>query len=249
MSRKSLGKIEVEDVFEVNGGTITVLEYIDRQKIFVKHNDEYSHCMWTRQDAIEKGMVKNPYHRSVEGVGYFGVGKFSARNGNEVSWEYAAWRSMIYRCYSTVFQDKHPSYVGCTVCEEWHNFQVFADWYTREDEYGRGYHLDKDVLVKGNKVYSPSTCCLVPQDINSFFCTSQEKESGLPVGISKTKYGTFQVKLSSKGMKKYVGTYKTLEEASYAYSNAKGIRAKELALENLGNIRYKVFLAIMNWKF
>lgn len=249
MARVSIGEIKVGDVFEVNGGTITVIQYVNREKIYIKHNDEHTHCMWTRKDAIEKGMVKNPYFRSVEGVGYFGVGKFSARNGNEIRWEYAAWRSMIYRCYSTVFQDKHSSYVGCTVCEEWHNFQVFADWYTREDEYGRGYHLDKDVLVKGNKIYSPSTCCLVPQDINSFFCAPPEKKNGLPTGVSKTKYGTFQVNLSFKGVDKYVGTYKTLEEASYIYSNAKGIRAKELALDNLGNIRYKVFLAIMNWEF
>ena len=249
MSRKSLGKIEVGDVFEVNGGTITVLEYIDRQKIFVKHNDEYSHCMWTRQDAIEKGMVKNPYFRSVEGVGYVGVGKFKGYLNGKATEEYSVWRSMIVRCYKESFLCKNPTYRSCSVCDEWHDFQNFAYWYTREDEYGRGFHLDKDILVKGNKVYSPKTCCLVPQELNSFFTTTKEKGNGLNTGVSKTKHNTFRVNVSISGSNKYVGTYKTLEEAVYSYSHTKGIIAKELALRYKGNIRYKVFLAIMNWKF
>lgn len=241
--------IKEGDVFEVNGGTITVIYYENTHKIYVKHNDEHAHCMWTRKNAIKKGMVKNPYHRSVYGIGYIGVGKYSTMKGENRSDEYAAWIAMLVRCYSEGFLKKHPSYVGCSVCEEWHNFQNFAEWYTREDEYGKGYHLDKDVLVNGNKIYSPKTCCLIPAEINCFFSSIKDESRELPTGVTKTKNGTFKVKMSSMGKKKYLGTYKTLEEASYVYSNAKGIRAKELALENLGNIRYKVFLAIMNWEF
>lgn len=245
MSRKSLGKIEVEDVFEVNGGTITVLEYIDRQKIFVKHNDEYSHCMWTRQDAIEKGMVKNPYHRSVEGVGYVGVGKFKCSVNGKATEEYAAWLGMLVRGYNSKFKSKNPTYKHITVCDEWHNFQNFAYWYTREDEYGRGYHLDKDILVKGNKLYSPKTCCLVPKGLNSFF----SRVDGETKSIYKTTNGKFVAKISRYGKKEHLGTFETKHEAILVYSRAKAIRAKELALENLGRIRYKVFLAIMSWEF
>lgn len=249
MTRVSIGEIKAGDVFEVKGGTITVIQYINRGKIHIKHNDEHSHCMWTRKDAIEKGMVKNPYFRSVQGFGYFGVGKYVTIKDGARTVEYAAWVDMLVRCYSENYLKKYPSYLGCTVCEEWHNFQNFAEWYTREDEYGRGYHLDKDILVKGNKIYSPDTCCLVPQEINKFFTSTGEKKNGLPTGVTATKNNSFKVKASLLGVNKYIGTFKTLEEAVHAYSHAKGVDAKELALRNLGNIRYKVFLAIMNWEF
>ena len=241
--------IKQGDVFEVNGGTITVIYYESTDKIYVKHNDEHSHCMWTRKTAIKKGMVKNPYFRSVEGVGYFGVGKFKGYLNGKQTEEYVAWSGMLLRCYNVKFKNKHPTYEGVTVCEDWHNFQNFAYWYTREDEYGRGYHLDKDILMKGNKQYSPDTCCLVPQEINKFFTSTGEKKNGLPTGVTMTKNKSFKVKASLLGVNKYIGTFKTLEEAVHAYSHAKGVDAKELALSNLGNVRYKVFLAIMNWEF
>lgn len=165
--------------------------------------------------------------------------------GGNRSVEYEAWLGMLVRCYSERFLKKNPSYIGCTVCEEWHNFQVFAEWYTREDEYGRGYHLDKDILVKGNKLYSPKTCCLVPQGLNSFFSGFD----GETKNIYKTTNGKFVAKISRYGKKEHLGTFETEHEASLVYSRAKAIRAKELALENLGKIRYKVFLAIINWEF
>lgn len=241
--------IKEGDVFEITSGTITVIHYENAQKIYVKHNDEHSHCMWTSKTSIRRGRIKNPYHRSAEGVGYIGVGKHKGYFDGKTTIEYSIWRSMLVRVYNINFLGKNPTYIGCTVCEEWHNFQNFAEWYTGEDEYGKSYHLDKDILVKGNKHYSPETCCLVPQEINSFFSKVDVKEGLGCKGVKANKNGTYSVKLSLNGKSRHLGTYKTLEEASYVYSNAKGIRAKELALNNLGNIRYKVFLAIMNWEF
>lgn len=249
MGRVGIKDIGVGDIFEVKGGTIEVLRYENREKIYIKHNDLHAHCMWTRKDAIEKGMVKNPYFKSVEGVGYFGVGRFKTTEGGKLNEEYSAWRSMLSRCYNENSRKKYPTYAGCTVHEDWHNFQVFAEWYTRELGYRRGYHLDKDILFRGNKEYSAKNCCLVPREINGYFSSTPNKNNGLPTGVYKTKYNTFRVEMSLNDNKKRLGTYKTLDSAIYAYSNAKGIRAKQLALENKSNIPYRVFLAIVNWDF
>ena len=71
---------------------------------------------------------------------------------------------ILERGYSKLWKEKHPTYENVYVCEEWHNFQNFAKWY-----YNNYYsineermEIDKDILYKNNKVYSPDTCIIVP---------------------------------------------------------------------------------------
>ena len=74
----------------------------------------------------------------------------------------------MFRCYSEKSRAENPTYVGCTVCREWHNFQNFAKWY--DDNYpsdGHEYHLDKDILIDGNKEYSPVACMFVTRAENN----------------------------------------------------------------------------------
>ena len=115
-----------------------------------------------------KGQIKYPYHRSVYGIGYFGNGKYSARANNQKTEEYSKWFSMFVRCYDEKFQEKQPTYIGCSVSDDFCNFQNFAEWYNK-NKYECRYplELDKDFLYEGNKEYSPSTCCLIPKEINS----------------------------------------------------------------------------------
>lgn len=244
-----ISKISVGDIYPVKGGTITVLEKKSRYEILVKHNDEHGHEMWTRQDAIEKGMVKNPFYRNVQGVGYMGVGKHVASKDYKVTVEYTRWCGMMQRGYSKKLHEKHPTYKDCTVCEEWLDFQVFAEWYVNQEGYGKGFELDKDILVKGNKHYSPSTCCLVPAKINSFFTDQSSQSTGLPLGVGKNPSGTYSARIYTEGKEIRLGTYKTIDEAVSAFSRAKGNRCKELALMYREDISYKVFLALMNREF
>lgn len=103
----------------------------------------------------------------------------------------ARYANMRNRCYSKAYQDSHPWYKGCTVCDEWldpeHGLERFGQW-CNENYYtidGEGtIQLDKDILVKGNKVYSPDTCIFVPKSINCMFSGSSRKnENGLPMGV------------------------------------------------------------------
>ena len=87
-------------------------------------------------------------------------------NGKKVITKpYNTWSSMLTRCYSENYHKLQPTYIGCSVCEEWHNFDVFCEWFAQN--YKDGYQLDKDLLQQGNKMYSPKTCVFLTQRINS----------------------------------------------------------------------------------
>jgi hypothetical protein len=83
------------------------------------------------------------------------------------------WHRMVRRCYDDKFHESNTTYFDCEVCEEWLIFSNFASWF--KEHYVEGWQLDKDILVDGNRIYSPRTCCFVPQEINSIF-TSRVKD-------------------------------------------------------------------------
>ena len=109
---------------------------------------------------VGTGSIKNPYHPSVYCVGYYGVGDYNARINGKIAPEYDVWRSMIQRCYDKKTQEKHPTYKGVVVCEKWHNFQIFAQWYNENCPRIEGVklQLDKDLLQQeeDNKIYDGS---------------------------------------------------------------------------------------------
>lgn len=111
---------------------------------------------------------KLPPLKLVYGVGYNsairkGIPVFE---GGKISKCYDAWRRMLQRCYDPQYKLDHPTYVGVTCCEDWKDYQNFAKWFYEQPNHDRGYELDKDLLVEGNKLYSPSTCTLLPMKIN-----------------------------------------------------------------------------------
>lgn len=95
---------------------------------------------------------------------------------------YSRWRGMIGRCYSSKFAENNPSYIGCTVCEEWLTFSTFKAWMEKQDWEGK--HLDKDILVRGNKIYSPETCIFVTQSVNNFFLSENAANREFPTGVT-----------------------------------------------------------------
>lgn len=195
------------------------------------------------------GSVKNPYHRSVCGVGYLGVGKYKKHVGRKPTLLYVRWSNMIKRCYSGKVLFESPSYIKCTVMEEWHNFQVFAEWFEHnwKSYMNGGWELDKDILVKGNKIYSPDTCCFVPQIINTILLKCDKVRGDLPIGVIKAgKY--FIAQLSRPGHTKYKKTHKTAEEAFYVYKFHKEAYIKEVADEWRPLIGEKVYFSLINYQ-
>lgn len=146
-------------------------------------------------------------------------------NGKRIE-SYRCWKSMLERCYSSTFQIRCPTYVGCTVCVEWLSFSNFKKWYG--ENYREGFELDKDILVEGNKIYSPDTCVFVPHYLNTILIDSGKSRGDLPLGVcikrmiikGKT-YEYYRAHCSDGYGKQLSKTFKTLAEAVAWYSATK----------------------------
>jgi len=187
---------------------------------------------------FKKGEIKNKLHPSVYKIGYEGVGIYSSKKHPT---PYTKWTDLLKRCYSKSTQERQPTYKGCSVDERWYNFQNFAEWF--ENNYIKGWHLDKDILMKGNKIYSPETCCFVPQEINSLFTKGESCRGDYPIGV--TKVGKkFKAVLKGLGL----GTFDTPKEAFQAYKTAKEAYIKEVADKWKLIITPEVYEAMYNYQ-
>ena len=198
---------------------------------------------------FKKGKIKCPYDKSVFGVGYLGVGKYKVRENDEVTRVYNTWHSMLQRCYDKKYHEKYPTYKNCKVCKEWLNFQNFAKWY-EENYYEVGNEkmcLDKDILIKHNKVYSPDTCVFVPHTINMLFTKNNSKRGESVIGTSPTKNGKYKVYCNllnpktGKSKQEYLGRYYTEIEAFQVYKYYKEKNIKEVADYYFGRIPKKLY--------
>lgn len=167
---------------------------------------------------IKKGAIQNPFHRVSSGVGYMGVGRFSTMNSPKAS---QVWRGIIHRCYDKKRAEKFiKNYDGCSVHEDWHNFQNFAEWY--EKNYSDGYEVDKDLLFIGNKIYSKKTCILVPQWLNVFTASAKSIRGEFPVGVSKRKgKDDFEAYCNFDGKRMRLGVFSNSESAHRAWMEKK----------------------------
>lgn len=147
---------------------------------------------------------------------------------------YERWKSMLKRCYSKLSPTSSPTYVGCTVVEEWKRFSVFKEWMQQQDWEGK--HLDKDILVEGNRVYGPDTCIFVDRAVNNFFSISHSgKRGGHSVGAVWDKgMGKFRAYCKNpfqEGRKSpdKLGVFDTEEGAHLAWKKRKHEFAQKLA--------------------
>ena len=125
-------------------------------------------------------------HKTVYGVGFNSGGAFKPSTKGVHSKPYATWKSMLMRCYSDKYHAKFPTYIECSVCAEWLDFQVFASWF--EVNYVDGMQLDKDIKVEGNKIYSPEFCLFVSPFDNYEKARAKEFKVISPTGDPVTIY-------------------------------------------------------------
>lgn len=232
------------------GSKMVIVEYRMNRDIDV-YFPEYN---WIAKNVIyqnfKKGEIKCPYEPSVYGVGYIGEGKYKCKENGKTTRVYKTWHGILERCYDNKCHEKHPTYIDCKVSEEWHNFQNFAKWY--EDNYyeveGQKMHLDKDILVKGNKIYSPETCIFVPQTINLLFTKRQNYRGKSVIGTSPVN-GKYLVKChlinlkTGKSKQKNLGYYNTQEKAFEVYKYYKEKNIKQVAdyyREQIPEILYNI---------
>lgn len=141
---------------------------------------------------------------------------------------YKKWSSMLNRCYSEKCQNKQSTYKGCTVCDEWLTFSNFKSWMIKQE--WKGNALDKDILIQGNKIYSPETCLFVSQSINNLMSYDKETNGAYPKGVTHHKgAGKFAARFGLNGEKKYLGLFETKDIAYQAYKEHKLNHIKAIA--------------------
>lgn len=239
MGNKRLG----EESYNTYGTPMKIVEYKNALDIIVEFQDEYNARIHTSYQMFKKGNVRNPYDKTVYGVGYLGVGKYKANVNRKPTKAYTTWVNMLMRCYEPHYVNKFPTYIYVTVCDEWHNFQNFAKWYYKNyyEIEGQRMHLDKDILIKGNKIYSPETCVFVPNNINLLFIKCDNARGEYPIGVSYNKTsGKLLVRCNiidengkKKTKNKHLGYFPLDKpfQAFYAYKQFKEQYIKQVADE------------------
>lgn len=155
----------ISKIYKTNKcGELRIINRIDSVKVEVEFLST-GYRRFASVGSIVRGEVRDLLHRSVVGVGFFGIGPYKGRKNGKTTAAYSIWYGMILRCYSEKSFKESPSYRDCTVCPEWHNFQVFAKWFY--GNYIDGYQLDKDIRISGNREYSPEACSFVTAKENS----------------------------------------------------------------------------------
>ena len=230
-------------------GEFKILKYNDNKNVeiqFLKTGFETS----AQLGHIRNGEVKDPRSPSVFGVGISGT-KYPIRVNGRNTKEYDLWYSMLRRCCSNDFKKKRPTYEGCEVSDNFKSYEYFYEWCNKQIGFNnKDWHLDKDLLVKGNKVYSENTCVFIPAEINSLLTKRENMRGEHLIGVSWNKRNkTFVAVVSkNKGKPKHLGLFKTEIEAFNSYKTAKETFIKEQANNWKSQIDIRAYNALMNYK-
>ena len=232
----------------LNSGDFKIVEYNharDAQIQFLKTGYEAT----VELGHIKNGSVKDPYSPSVYGVGVIGTKYPVSEDGRDTK-DYGLWKRMLKRCYSDRCQKKHPTYIDCKVSDNFKSYEYFYEWCNKQVGFGvEGWHLDKDLLVKGNKIYSENTCIFIPREINSLLTKSTASRGKHLIGVSWNKRNNAFVAMvsRSKGKPEHLGYFNTELEAFNAYKIAKEAFIKEQANKWQGKIDSRAYNALMNY--
>ena len=242
MSRNKIDKTGETNISN-EGCIMQIVEYKNCDDIIIQFEDKYKYRVHTSYKHFKEGVCKNPFYPSVYKHGYLGIDK----NGNIpktaelkdgkwcTTWKYIKWREMLRRCFDNKLKEKYSTYKDVSCCSRWLCFANFLeDFGTLRQEYNwdenEKLNLDKDILHKGNKIYSLENCILVPDYINFLFIKRDNDRGNCPIGVSYNKASKkYQALCSINGKRKGLGLYNSLEEAFNAYKVAKEQEIKRIA--------------------
>lgn len=165
--------------------------------------------------------------------------------------EYACWNRLRNRCDPEgTTQKVRPDKRGISHCAEWESYDNFYDWAVKQigflklDEHGRIWQLDKDLLFKGNKHYSPETCVFIPQEINSALSYCLKPNRKLPIGVSIHSQNKGFVAQCRTSAGRWYRCFETADEAFRAYKEVKEKFLKDLAIKYAGLVDPRVVDAL-----
>ena len=230
-------------------GDFKILKYNDKTNVEIQFlNTGYEATV--ELGNIRKGEVKDPHSPSVFGEGILGT-KYPTKVSGVQTKEYSLWMNMLRRCYSDKYQKKQPTYEGCEVSDNFKSFEYFYEWCHKQIGFGNeGWQLDKDLLIKGNKVYSEDSCVFIPREINQLLVKRTASRGKHPIGVywRNTKKAFVAQVNKNKGKPDYLGSFNTEIEAFNAYKVAKETFIKEQANEFKSQIDPRAYNALMNYE-
>ncbi len=205
-------------------------------------------------------MARNVLHKSnkmVSGIGVKGL-EYSTKVDGKMAREYRLWTDMLLRC-TEKFWIKRPTYIGTTCSENFKSYTYFYEWcqtqvgFKSKDENGKSWNLDKDLLVKGNKLYSEDTCVFVPLRLNMILVKRDKLRGVLPVGVSWSKkrlayIAACNVEEGGKRKSKNLGGFSSPYEAFQAYKNCKEVCIKQAAEQYAYQIDSRAYNALLNYE-
>lgn len=185
----------------------------------------------------------------VRGIGVKGDKYPSSISRKHVK-EYKLWESMLDRC-TEKWKIKSPTYAGVTCSENFKSYSFFYEWCQEQvgfgniDSKGIFWHLDKDILVRGNKIYSEDNCVFIPQRINNLLLKVDKARGKDLLGVFyREDKGKFMCSCSPKG---YLGLFNTSQEAFVEYKNYKEALIKSVANEYKDQLDQRVYQALINY--
>lgn len=162
--------------------------------------------------------------------------------------EYDVWKNLLKRCYCPMLQKERPTYIGCSASENFKSYSYFYQWCQNQIGFGQeGYHLDKDVLLRGNKIYSENTCVFLPSELNALLTARKNCRGVFPIGVSAC-YSKFKAKCCTDKSSDFLGIFNTLEEAFQAYKQAKEAYIKSQAEKWKNFIDLRAYEALMRYE-
>lgn len=226
-----------------HGTKMEIIKYYNKNNIIIKFEDGY--ITSNTYPNFISGKIRSLNDKTIYDIGFVGIGEY-----NKSFSQYIVWKSMLKRCYSDKFHKERMTYSNCSVCEEWHNYQIFAKWYDNnyyeiDDE---TMCLDKDILTKGNKIYSPKNCVFVPNTINVLFVKSDAIRGLCPIGVSFNKdIKKYRAYCLINNKQKHLGKFDTKEDAFDVYKVFKEKHIKQIAEEYKNLIPTKLYNAMYSY--
>lgn len=222
-----------EESINNQGEPMKIIEYIDCDNITVMFKESKT-IVKSTYAHFKNGEIKDKNFKNIIKKERTCIGNTTTKdkNGNTKK-SYNVWKGIIDRCCDEKFQKEHQSYQGCSICDEWLCYENFEKWYN-ENYYeidGEMMCVDKDILYKNNKIYSPDTCIIVPTRINSMFKHRRKNKSIYPIGVGYAADKKLFTATAKCGDVRKTTYHKTSEEAFYSHKEMKEKMIKQIADE------------------
>lgn len=225
-----------------NSGKCVVVDYINYENVTIEFIDT-GYKTKTRMDNLIRGKVKDYLYPSVYNQGILGV---DFCNDEVKTKQFMLWKNMLKRCYSEVSLKESPTYHNCKVSDNFVEYPYFKEWCNKQIGFDqKGWELDKDILIKGNKIYSEETCCFVPKEINLAFVKKEKSRGDYLIGVDFHKA---RKQYRARCGTKHLGWFSTELEAFNVYKHTKEAYIKELANKWKDQIDPRIYEALMNYQ-